>query len=148
VLNVRRGLFRLWVLFAVLFIIVTGMLSYREVHQEFFWHDPPKEWRPLLPVDCAQARGAEGPDYSKSEDLCWYETAKFQALYPEYRDLDERELSKRVYEKAGRPLKEMRPWRLMSERAGIALGVPLAVLILGWALLWAFSGFRGAQANQ
>ena len=32
----------------------------------------------------------------------------------------------------------MRPWTLIAERVGIALGVPLVVLMLGWSLLWAF----------
>jgi hypothetical protein len=33
------------------------------------------------------------------------------------------------------------------QTAGFAFGVPLAVLALGWSLLWAFAGFRGSGPN-
>jgi hypothetical protein len=37
-----------------------------------------------------------------------------------------------------------RPWRKVIEAAGIAAGVPVVVLILGWASVWAYAGFRPA----
>jgi hypothetical protein len=147
-MNILRGLFRLWLIFAVLFAIVTVAVSYTDVRNEFFWSAPPKEldFRTLFPVDCSQARGTFEANYSRSDGLCWYEEPTFRSLYPEYRDLSEQELSKRLYAKVGRPLKEMRPWRLVAERAGIALGVPLAVLAFGWSLVWALSGFSRDSA--
>ena len=116
-MNIRRGLFRLWITFAALFALVTATLSYTEIRNEFFWRKPPADWKALLPVACDQARGAANTDYSTSQNLCWYEQDKFRALYPEYADLTEPELSKRLYAKAGQPLREMRPWTRVGERA-------------------------------
>jgi hypothetical protein len=142
-MNLRRGTFRLWVIFTALFIIATAALSFNDIRIAFLWSHPPDVagWRALLPVVCDQARGLAGNDYSSSDGLCWYESPKFRALYPEYHDLSEQELDKRLYAEAGRPLKEMRPWTLVAERAAIAVGGPVVVLVLGWSLFWAFSGF-------
>ena len=89
-------------------------------------------------------RGAMSTDYSTSQNLCWYQQAKFRALYPEYSDLSDPELSKRLYAKAGQPLKETRPWTFVAQCAEVAVGVPLVVLVLGWSMVWAFPGFGRA----
>src|SRR5262245_47518247 len=39
------------------------------------------------------------------------------------------------------------PWKTLGTRAGIALGIPLAVLALGAFLLWALSGFAAEQRS-
>jgi len=134
----------------VLFVVATVALSYTEILNEFLWSQPPNVagWTPLLPVACDQARGAMDNDYSDSEDLCWYEVPKFRKLSPGYRDLSDQELNKRLYAKAGRPLKEMRPWTLVAERAAVALSVPTVVLAVGWSLFWAFAGFKGERGSR
>jgi hypothetical protein len=38
------------------------------------------------------------------------------------------------------------PWARVGWVAGIALGVPLVVLILGASLVWAFSGFAATRS--
>jgi hypothetical protein len=68
----------------------------------------------------------------------------FRRLYPEYKDIADKVLSEKLYEKAGQPLKHVHPWESVAKAAGIALGVPLAALVLGRSLLWAFSGFRSS----
>src|SRR5262249_38731386 len=102
----------------------------------------------LLPVDCGQARGVAAADYSLNEGSCWYASAIFRHLYPEYRDLSDHDLAERIYAKAGRPLTHPNPWAKVAVTAGIAIGVPLAVFVLGWCLGWAFSGFRGATSRD
>jgi hypothetical protein len=103
-------------------------------------------WALMVPVDCSEARGKLSSDYSKEKDgLCWYEILKFRAQYTEYKDLNDDQLSNRLYGKLGIPLTPIRPWTKVMQAAGIALGGPVAVLILGWSLMWAFSGFRHTQ---
>ena len=38
------------------------------------------------------------------------------------------------------------PWTILAMCAGIALGIPLAVLALGASLVWAFSGFAAKRS--
>jgi len=40
---------------------------------------------------------------------------------------------------------EPNPWVSVARAAGMALGIPLVVLILGASLVWAFSGFSAKQ---
>jgi hypothetical protein len=51
----------------------------------------------LLPVECGKARGVSATDYSLDEGSCWYTTAIFRRLYPEYKELNEHDLSEKLY---------------------------------------------------
>jgi hypothetical protein len=42
----------------------------------------------------------------------------------------------------------VRPWATLGLWASIAVGVPLAVLILGASLVWAFSGFAATRSGE
>jgi hypothetical protein len=84
----------------------------------------------------------KGIDYEEKGELCWYPIEKFRALYPEYKDMGHRALADALYAKVGQPREPAHPWRLIGQRVAVALGMPLAVLALGWSLVWALSGFR------
>jgi hypothetical protein len=111
-MNVRRGLFRLWAVASAIFVILVGVASYSNLHDEF--RNAYTDWDAevaklggslLLPVNCAEARGNLESDYTRQADgLCWYETAKFRRLYPEYKDLSNAVLRERFFAKAGKPL--------------------------------------------
>lgn len=65
-MNVRRGLFRLWVLLSVLFAIGVVAVSYSGLHEEFrnTYTDWDAEFAKygvvsIWPVDCAKARGTD-----------------------------------------------------------------------------------------
>jgi hypothetical protein len=125
-------------------------VSYSDIHTEF--RNAYTDWdalaakyggSSLLPADCAKVRGTLGIDYTRNEDgLCWYEFSKFRLLYPEYKDVSDKELSKRLYAKAGKPLIGLHPWVKLAKTVTIAIGVPLAFLALGWSLFWALAGFK------
>jgi hypothetical protein len=141
--NVRRGLFRLWVVLSSLWVILIVAVSFAPVHEEFGKAASMRiinagSWEPDEPVECSEARGT---DFRREGELCWYSLAVFRKLYPEYADLKEKDLSEKLYAKAGRPLTPIRPWGLLGEKAALALGPPIAVLIIGWAFIWALSGF-------
>ena len=87
-INVRRGLFRLWIIFACLFAIAVGVASSGGIREEFRKASVTKEmWSrfgtlvptdSLVPTDCSLARGNPWSDYSKESDgHCWYEMTKF-----------------------------------------------------------------------
>jgi hypothetical protein len=79
-MNWRRGLFRLWIVGTVLFVIAVAFISYGDIKGEF--------------------------------DAVAYVIEPTPA-----------------------------PWETLGWWAAIAFGIPLAVLVLGASLVWAFSGF-------
>ena len=96
-INLRRGPFRLWLVLAVLWAIVVGVLSFGDVRDEFGKAASMKKidaggFIPDIPVDCDLARGT---DFRRERNLCWYDLPTFRELYPEYSDLDDRGLSDR-----------------------------------------------------
>jgi hypothetical protein len=154
-LNIRQGLFRLWVIASILFVVGVGVISYRGIREEFRiaytdWDAMAKEYggSSLLPADCSKTRGAVNIDYSQSDGLCWYEPKTFRRLYPEYKDLSNKVLAEKLYAKAGRPLERQCPWNKVAVTAGVALCVPLAALALGWSSIWAIAGFRGSPSRK
>jgi hypothetical protein len=151
-MNIRQGMFRLWIIASVLFVIAIGLVSYRGLREQFRishtdWDAVAKQYGgySLVPTFCHLARGNPGTDYETRGDLCWYRIEDFRLLYSEYKDLNDQVLSEKLYEKVGQPLEHQHPWRNVAATAGIALGVPLAVLIFGYSLGWAFAGFRGSS---
>jgi len=149
--NIRRGAFRLWVIASVLFVVGMGIYSYSGIHDEFRnaytnWdaefakYGGWTEW----PVPCPQAaaRGIIGTDYNERDGNCWYKTTDFRKLYPEYNDLGDHDLSAKLYAKIGQPLTQFHPWRKLLTIVAVVLACPLAVLALGWGMLWASAGFK------
>jgi hypothetical protein len=98
--NVRRGLFRLWLVCAVGWCAIFSYIGYRDVRAARDTWEPPS-WQVLLPKDCASARGVLGTDFEEREGRCWYGVPKFRASFPEYRDLSDDDLTKKLYRKIG-----------------------------------------------
>ncbi|MFG1411440.1 hypothetical protein V5G24_10020 [Xanthobacter sp. VTT E-85241] len=164
-MNIRRGLFRIWVLVSVLWAITIIAFMYSPVSREFARGAEAREWAKaginLLPVPCSQTRGKLGTDYSARRgnagpwdnysniqpgDFCWYEEPKFRALYPEYKDLNTRDLSEKLYSKAVITLTpQPKPWEELLQAAAIAVLPPLTLFMLGAAILWALAGFRATN---
>jgi hypothetical protein len=151
-MNVRRGFFRLWLVFSFLFAMATFAISFKYIKGEFdqlSLKETISRLAPMEPVDCSLARGTEGADYIKNLDpyassACWYEMPKFRKLFPEYADLTNDQLSEKLYPKVGLPLTKWddpSPIRTILIVIGIAIGVPALVLALGITFGWAFAGF-------
>ena len=108
-MNIRAGLFRLWVVASVLFIVAVAVASYSDIRNEFHVantdYDAIAEQvggYSLLPAFCNLARGSSGIDYTTEKDgLCWYKLQDFRRLYPEYKDLSNKVLSEKLYAKDG-----------------------------------------------
>jgi len=167
-MNWRRGLFRLWIVGTALFVIAVAFINYSEIKKQF---DAVAITNAInygaseivLPQLCGKARGVAGTDYSTQEDrdpgpwdtyakpnyfsTCWYAMSKFRPLYPEYKDLSDEELSRKLYAEHGVPIRDLpNPWATLGTWASIAFGIPLVVLILGASLVWAFSGFAAKRS--
>ncbi|CAN7680355.1 hypothetical protein LJR235_005369 [Pararhizobium sp. LjRoot235] len=152
-MNIKRGLFRLWLVLSAVFVIVVLTFSFNNVKQEFdkgqLLSEIPENAEAMVPVYCYQTRGAIKADYTldsgQSEerpwDKCWYGMKKFRALFPEYKDLDEEQLTTQMYTAVKIPLYPARPWETLGGITAFAFGVPLGLLAIGAALAWALSGF-------
>jgi hypothetical protein len=71
--------------------------------------------------------------------------SKFRPLYPEYNDVSDNELRRKLYADHGVEVQNPNPWATVGVWASIAFGIPLAVLALGASLVWAFSGFAAKR---
>jgi hypothetical protein len=141
-LNVRRGLFRLWLICSVAWVATFSYIGYQEFRAvRDAWHAP--SWEVLLPTDCSVARGVQGTDFENHEGHCWYSMPKFRTFFPEYRDLSDDDLANKLYTRLGVLPVDRSGFKELRQAGLIAVGVPLVVLVLGWALIWAISGFRG-----
>src|SRR5215468_9908976 len=63
-MNWRRGLFRLWIVGSVLFVLAVAFVSYSDIKAQF--DDTKRLFEDLerLPVFCGDARGVAGTDYT------------------------------------------------------------------------------------
>ena len=144
-MNWRPGLFRLWIVGSVLFVIAVAFISYADIKAEFasaaaIWPD-----EILVPVLCANARGVAEADYIKRGDYCWYAMSIVRRLYPEYKDLSDNVLMRKAYAVRGIAIPTPNPWATLGMWVAVAFGIPLVVLILGSSLVWAFSGFAAKR---
>lgn len=162
-MNLRRGFLRAWVVIAIIWVGAVGLLSYS--HLAFLIGG---EWRkdtPMLPVSCVAPdgsgpRGSEGTDYVRNLETgepwsaytCWYGLPRFRALYPEYADLSDSDLTNKLYQKIDPNYSpNSGVIRAVTNLAAQALLPPLGLLIAGIAVAWVaagFSGRRGAAARR
>lgn len=158
-MNWRRGLFRLWIVGSALFVIAVAVISYSEIKEQF--GSTGLQNYLLVPQLCGDARGVVGADYStergppnyfdkfdepNSFATCWYDISRFRPLYPEYNNLSDKELLRKLYADHGVLIRDANPWKTLGLWASIAFGIPLAVLTLGASLVWAFSGFAAKRS--
>lgn len=140
----------MWLVFAILFVIGTAAVFYKDVRSEFEKAAMTWPGHLLVPVACSNTSGNAGTDYEVFDDpstpiKCWYQVPKLRALFPEYKDLTDDQLSGRLYEQAGIQRTPVSPWALLKRAVSIAIGVPLVVLAVGTALGWSLAGFSGAR---
>jgi hypothetical protein len=128
-MNLRRGLFRLWLVGSALFVLAVAFVSYGEIKNQFdaaaLMHVL-KADEVAIPVLCADARGAaNADDFIEFNDNCWYAMSKFRRFYPEYKDLLDNELTQKLYPARGldAPRGLPSPWKTPGAWASIAFGI-------------------------
>lgn len=158
-MNIKRGLFRLWLVLSVIFAGLVFLMTWSSIVVEFerasFAAQIAKDTS-LVPVLCGQARGTANVDYTGEKiptdpnpyDTCWYELPKLRALYPEYANLSDGALSDRLYRSMNILINRApspHPWNYLMRIIAVAFGFPLIVLAIGYGFVWAVSGFSGRQ---
>jgi len=108
------------------------------------WATPPS----LIQQWSGQSRVADADYITEVNDNCWYAVSRFRRLYPEYNDLSDKELTRKLYALRGITAASdlLNPWATLGTWAIIAFGIPLAVLVLGASLVWAVSGLAAKRS--
>lgn len=144
-MNISRGLFRLWIILAVLFVFLVIIFNLDDLKHPTSKFDSTTA-KLMLPVDCSLVRGKLDKDYSTNlkGNYCWYQISVFRKLFPEYKDLQDTELSEKLYKKVNiksQPDNHLF-WNAVQNILIYGLGIPLLLLALGFCLKWALAGFR------
>lgn len=146
-MNLRRGLYRLLAVFTLLWFIFVGSMFFGVLQKEFVKASLNFPGEILLPMQPSQVRGSEGADYTcdsaEGPNACWYRLSTFRILFPEYKDLGEKELSDKMYPAAGIERHPAEPWQMLWRVLLVALALPVLLLILGELVAWIYRGFRG-----
>jgi hypothetical protein len=128
-MNWRRGLFRLWIVGSALFVLAVAFVSYSDIRAQF---DRP------VPNKIFEVKRPDGRTFDVKAPDMQSAIAIVKAL-PEGFVLDKPELSDADVGLAPDP------WLSLGRVAAIGFGVPLVALVLGSALVWAFSGFAAKR---
>ncbi|MEZ5781183.1 MAG: hypothetical protein R3D70_05990 [Rhizobiaceae bacterium] len=152
-MNLRRGLFRTWIVLTILWIGAALFISWPTVVRDLAFSSPPRsaeDFVTLIPVPCGEVRG-QPSDYSRMEpgfstagarEGCYYEEPRLRELWPEYAAMTEDELIEVMHGKLGWTLPEIDPYEHTKRAALLALVPPVALLILGSLIIWAGAGYR------
>ncbi len=88
--------------------------------------------------------GSSGPKTA----WCWYRARTLRQFYPEYQDTSDNLLVRALYQKAGLYGatfdQSFHPWTTLFQTVAVAMGIPVGILALGYACLWALAGFKNA----
>ena len=115
-MNLRRGLFRLWIVSSALFVLAVAFFNYSEIKAEF------DAVATTFEVQLPDGRTFEvqAPDMQTATAMVKTLPENFVRAMPN-------------------------PWATLGTWAGIAFGIPLVVLALGSSLLGALSGFAAER---
>ena len=120
-MNLRRGLFRLWIIGSALFVLAVAFVGYSGIKEQF-----------TAVASTFEVQLPDGRTFEVQAPDMQTATAMVKTL-PENFVPD-------------KPLRAMpNPWATLGMWASIAFGIPLAVLALGSSLLWALSGFAAER---
>ena len=145
-MNLKRGLWRTWLVLTALFILFVALSRGGDIISEF---GQKAEVDALLagagegvPIACSEARGKSGEDWHKlapisgnNPNFCWYPLPKFRKYYPELATVPDLDLLDAQYYKAGVFFWKPHPWQSLAILSALAFIPSLAVFALGWALL-------------
>jgi hypothetical protein len=159
-MNWRRGLFRLWIFGTALFLIAVALISYSDIKAEF--DAASKRDAKLSSILAANPKAADILYNKLYSDMPRDQFDKeitgakpvteltkrldaFIATIDTSRSRSQWSDDEQVADSLTQFVPATNPWESVGMVAGLAFGIPLAVLILGACLVWAFSGFSAKQ---
>jgi hypothetical protein len=154
-MNIKRGLFRLWVVLTLLWVVGVAFVGGGNITSDTAWGGQPWLADPIaaFPVLCSDYRGKQGADfqvkrafepwneYRQPSQACWYDAAKFRQLWPEYKDLSDNEVMDKLYTRLDWYHASFDPLYNTKVVLMKALIPPAVIFVIGFLFVWAFSGF-------
>jgi hypothetical protein len=125
----------LWAV-AVLWVAGTSLWSYpafkEEVEEKRYLARIAKRQTPVIPVDCAGARGVEARHFIREDrnpHRCWVDLVSFRRLYPEVAEYTDEAASVRLNVRTELPSDgwDGSPWEELLKAAALALSLPLMI---------------------
>jgi hypothetical protein len=154
-MDVRRGLFRLWIVLTCGYVLIAGFLMYGSIKAEFDKapSGPWTKYQKVLveqggrPAPMIEVQGPDGQRYQFPDDTRDETMREAMAkLYPPEKFTVEQQRALALARARLRAAEAKKPWTSLWEAIGIAAIPPLVVLIVGASLVWAFSGFKRRDA--
>ncbi|WP_186007842.1 hypothetical protein [Rhizobium etli] len=163
-MNIQRGLFRLWLVMSLFWVIGVGVVGSGYIKSDKWWKGD--EWwekDPLafLPVRCEDARGTVNVDYEKLDAFepwnqyrtpstaCYFTIEKLRAPFPEYKDQSREEISRKLYDRIGwAPAFDGDRYEHTKIVSAVATIPPLLLLIIGGLIGWALAGFKSSAKTS
>ena len=152
-MNFRRGLFRLWIIGSALFVLAVAFVSYPSIVAEFVVvaNKPDLAANATLADEVYQRFYSDMPREQFDKKISDPKViARLEAVVknidtsrPLSQWTDDELLASMTLPDTGPTTS---PWISVGTVIAIALGIPLAVLILGSSLVWAFSGFAAKRS--
>jgi hypothetical protein len=147
-LDIRRGLFRLWLIGTGLFALYACLIVAAYTPSDRFDAN-------AFVMDCTDAaNNFEASAISEVEvevkgqrfDGCQVDQLAFRGKWPDYDDLSATQISAKLLKKLGakmdKPPAPPSPWPTRIQQFLTIMLVPVVVIVLGWLLLWALAGLR------
>jgi hypothetical protein len=142
-MNIRRGMFRFWVLFSVAWVIGCAVWGYGEMGSDSLDQRAfmlPSDKDPVSPVDFWQTydlkRTYTQIDLPYEVLLLVHPSVSRETALAHSRVLTAHQTPVRQAELRGKR------FAFFALASGLALGVPAGVLAIGAAIAWALSGFK------
>ncbi len=145
-MNINRGLFRLWVIFATILIISVSAFNYNDLKIATSHFDPTTA-RVTLPVECVNARGKPDVDFTQERGYCWYLMPAYRKFYPEYGNLSDEKISDALYasKKAKSTPDSSLLWHALYNILIYGFGISILLLAMGLCIKWIIQGFKNEQ---
>jgi hypothetical protein len=145
-MNLRRGLFRLWIVGSVLWVIAVAFVGYPSIKADFvaaadkldlaantrLADEVYKRFYSDMPREQFDKKISDPKVIARLEAI----TSKLDTSRPLSQWAEDELIASMAL-----PGPRTSPWTTLGKWAAIAFGIPLAVLALGSSLLWALSGF-------
>jgi hypothetical protein len=150
-MNWRRGLLRLWIVGTALFVLAVAAFNYPSINAEFIVAASKPDLAAHWLADEVYQRFYSGmPREQFDKKISDPKViARLEAIVknidtsrPLSQWTDDELLASIALPNTGPPTS---PWTSVGRVAAIAFGIPLAVLVLGASLVWAFSGFAAKR---
>ncbi|QKD03516.1 hypothetical protein [Mesorhizobium loti] len=157
-MNLRRGLFRVWIVASICWLIFVGSVTYWGVQRQIAEGDAFQRMKRdgfVIGTFCDEAKGQENVDFDKAgkafneamkdtagqeREWCQYSLAGYHKAHPEEASKTDDQILA-----ANFITDDSHPWQTAFYGLVAAAAAPLAVLLVWFVGTWVMAGFRKSE---